>query len=124
MSNDGPLIKLEDFTTEVLGQIIKGVNNANAVATQHGALINPATMRSVRGDLVYDPDRPGNSMQEIEFDIAITAVEKSEGKAGAGVFVSVIGLGAQMKEGLENSTVSRIKFSVPVKLPSFGKNNS
>lgn len=120
MPNDISMIKLEDFITEVLGQIIKGVKNADAVAAEHEAIINPPAYRSTQGYLYHDVDHNiGNSIEEIEFDIAITAVEKSEGKAGAGIFVSVIGLGAQTKEGLENSTISRIKFSVPIKLPSF-----
>ena len=53
----------------------------------------------------------------IEFDVAVTAVEATgtEGKAG----ISVWSIGANMsgKTDKSNSTVSRVKFSVPVGLP-------
>lgn len=55
--------------------------------------------------------------QIIEFDIAVTASEGSEAKAGIGVFSGVIGLGTQAKMEGSNATLSRIKFSIPVLYP-------
>jgi hypothetical protein len=54
-----------------------------------------------------------NAPKDIEFDVAVSA--KLTGKAGGGMKVAVFGIGANLgaEEGSENSTVSRIKFSVP-----------
>jgi hypothetical protein len=119
MADNSSLVKLEDFITETLTQIIKGVKNANLVAEENGAVINPENaFRSNNGDILIDNSYSFKVVQEINFDIAITAAEKSDTKGGVGVFVSIIGIGAQLKDSMENSTMSRIKFSVPVKLPS------
>jgi hypothetical protein len=119
MSNNESMVNLEDFITETLTQIIKGVKNANTIAEENGAIINPHNAyRNSNGDILVSEDYIYNIAQEIEFDIAVTAAEKSDAKGGAGVFVSIVGIGAQLKDSTENSTISRVKFSVPVKLPS------
>jgi len=49
----------------------------------------------------------------IDFDIAVSA--KNSGKAGGGMKVAVFGIGANLgaEGGIENSTISRIRFSIP-----------
>jgi hypothetical protein len=120
MSDNSSLVKLEDFITETLTQIIRGVKNANVIAKEYGAIINPATAhRNSQGDLqVSSSQILTRPVQEIDFDIAITAAEKSDTKGGAGVFISIVGIGTQLRDSTENSTVSRIKFRVPIKLPT------
>ena len=51
----------------------------------------------------------------IEFDVAVSA--KNSGKTGGGLKVAVFGIGANLgtEGGSENSTISRIRFSVPTK---------
>ena len=53
----------------------------------------------------------------VDFDVAVTTSEGAEGKAGAGLFVAGIGLGAKGGVTAENSAISRVKFQVPVTLP-------
>lgn len=54
-----------------------------------------------------------NAPRKIEFDVAVSA--KLSGKAGGGMKVAVFGIGANLgaEEGSENSTISRIRFSIP-----------
>ena len=99
---------LETFIAEALRQIVKGVRQAQ----QHGDC-KGATINSKRRNL------PGSiEPAEIEFDVAVTVSEGSErqGKGTIGV-ASVIGVGGQVKSTTASSTVSRIKFSIPVVLP-------
>lgn len=55
--------------------------------------------------------------QIIEFDLAVSATEGTEAKAGIGIFAGAIGLGTQAKLDDNNVTVSRIKFSIPLLYP-------
>ena len=47
----------------------------------------------------------------------MVAAESKDIKGGVGIFVTGIGIGYQAKKQNENSTVSLVKFSVPVFLP-------
>nr|WP_314529070.1 hypothetical protein [uncultured Brevundimonas sp.] len=55
--------------------------------------------------------------REIEFDVAVTAAKSASGKANAGIKVMSLDIGAGGQVGSENSTVSRIKFTVPIVPP-------
>jgi hypothetical protein len=57
-------------------------------------------------------------VDEIEFDVAVTATEGTETKGGIGIMVGSIGLGAQGKSDRENTSVSRIRFRIPLVLPN------
>jgi hypothetical protein len=59
--------------------------------------------------------------QMIEFDIAVSTTEIKDIKGGVGIFVSGFGLGYQASKGISGSEISRIKFSIPVVLPSHVK---
>jgi len=110
-------MKLQEFVGETLKEIIAGVIEAQEYAAGQNAGVNPRSKhigepRSIRID-----DRTREALQNVEFDVAVTSTEGSETKAGAGIFVAAIGLGAQGRTDISSSTVSRIKFSVPVALP-------
>ncbi|HWN95440.1 MAG TPA: hypothetical protein VNT99_10440, partial [Methylomirabilota bacterium] len=57
-------------------------------------------------------------VQKIDFDVAVTAEKGSETKGGIGIHVGTIALGTQGRSENTNSTVSRIRFSIPMVLPS------
>lgn len=111
------LIQLDEFVTAVLTQLIKGVTTAQSEVQNQGAKINPegGTETSTGGYVIAKGAYP--VPQRIEFDIAVTATEsaKTEGKTGANV--AVIGASVQGTTDVSASTVSRIKFSIPVMLP-------
>lgn len=112
-------MKLEDFIFESITQIISGVKKAQDFASQNDATINPASLRQGKssGDLYYDEDtfRPA---QIIDFDVSVSIKEDGEVAGKAGVFVSVFKLGIEGKEGTQNLTSNRLKFSVPLMLPT------
>ena len=55
--------------------------------------------------------------QMLEFDVAVSASEGKEAKAGTGVWAGAVGVGTQAKLQDGSLSVSRIKFSVPVLFP-------
>ena len=113
-------MKLEDFVAETLMQIVKGVATAQQQAAERGAQINPSQLscRTDQGTVVLWDKRTGVLGQQVEFDVAVTAVEDKKTKGGVGVFVGPLALGSQGESGKVNQSVTRIKFSVPVLLPT------
>lgn len=56
-------------------------------------------------------------MQFIDFEVMIGKLDGTEGKVGLGVFLAGISIGAQGKAEIENQSVNKIKFTIPVIFP-------
>jgi hypothetical protein len=103
-------VKLKDFVTETLKEIFDGVVDAQEYCSRTGSGGEVASGTRYK-------TRDGTAAQSIEFDVAVTTTEGTETKGGIGVFVGPVGLGSQGKSDASNTSVSRIKFSVPVVFP-------
>ncbi len=55
--------------------------------------------------------------QMINFDVALTVTEGTGTKGGIGVVTGIFTLGSAGQSEAESSTVSRVKFAIPVVLP-------
>ena len=116
-------MNLEDFIAQSLSQIAKGIEKANDELSDSKAIVSP---KNITGVLKNHPSTYGtlklsndewSVVQNIEFDVAVTASQGSEAKAGAGISVGAITLGATGKEDNKNTSVSRMRFSIPMLLP-------
>ncbi len=59
-------------------------------------------------------DATGEShIQRVEFDVAVTVTEKSGGGGKAGIKVFSIELSGDISKGAEQSTASRVRFTIP-----------
>ena len=104
-------MELREFVKETLVAINMGVQDA---ITAHQALpdavgaINPVWGKDAGA---IGPDH----RQNVEFDVAVTVTDKSSvgGKAGIKIF-SVVDIGGEGSSALEQSSVSRIKFTIPI----------
>ncbi|MBN2024019.1 MAG: hypothetical protein JW809_14640 [Pirellulales bacterium] len=105
---------LETFVAESLRQIITGIQAAQQSPDCQEARINPATLKNKKARReVYLQETP----RLIEFDVALTVTEDKEKKAGVGVIAGAFGVGGQAQSTTSNTSVSRVKFSVPVVFP-------
>jgi hypothetical protein len=115
------MVELQEFIGETLKQVINGVTTAQEHAKQKGAKINPSNLSipsfQNSQDIVFIDTDTNVVARTIEFDVAITVSESESSKAGVGIFVGEIGIGAQGKSSGSNNTVSRIKFSLPILFP-------
>ena len=114
---------LRTFISQSLQEIIVGVRSAQEYLVQHptGAKVNP------RGITALKKDSKGTTqpfdmqtklpVHQVEFDVAVTVAQASEGKAGGGLLVAGLGIGGQKASSSESSSVSRIRFSVPIVWP-------
>ena len=109
------MLKLQEFVSDTITQIINGVKASQEKISDSGGVVNP-TSSSLKSDY-YEAGGTLTRVENIEFDVAVTVSEESEGKAGAGIFVAGFGLGAQEINSELSSSLSRIKFKVPVVFP-------
>lgn len=111
-------MKLEEFVSETLQQIISGVLEAQAFATRNAGAIVPdePIMGASNGQRLVS-QRDEVPIGEIEFDVAVAVDEGRSAQGGAGLFVGPIAIGTQGKENISNQSMNRIKFSVPLKFP-------
>ena len=119
------MITLEAFVTQTLTEIINGVIAAQANAATKQARVNPAglDLTTGQGGQRLCVRGSGQLVQEVHFDVAVTATEGTETKGSIGIFVGALGLGSQGQSDKERSMVSRISFDVPILLPAqLGKN--
>jgi hypothetical protein len=99
-------MELQDFIAETLKQVISGVKRAQESAIDLGAKVNP------RGGAMVE-------MRNVHFDVAVSTGEGTDKKGGIGVLVGPVGsVGSEDQSNAASSSRSRIKFSVPLKLPT------
>lgn len=110
-------MELKDFVAESIKQIIDGVNDASGHAKANGAVVNPQRWGWNSNVQVKYDQKTGAAIETIEFDVAVTASEGAATKGGIGVFMGAVNLGSQGESENSNSSVSRLKFSVPIVLP-------
>jgi hypothetical protein len=113
-------MELKEFISEALTQIVQGVQEAQAGVKDSGAEINPRVMGGIEYVAKHGgglETQNGNYAQIVEFDVAVTATEGKGTKGGIGIVAGAINLGSSGQSNTENSSVSKLKFKVPVALP-------
>jgi hypothetical protein len=114
-------MKLDEFIFESLKQVIDGIEKSQEYAEQKGAKISTENLNFIGAKngaaVVYKDSHSGEIVEKIDFDIAVSAKEGDKAKGGIGIHVGAIGIGAQGQVESENSTISRLKFSIPLHLP-------
>lgn len=112
-------MELKEFISATLQVIIEGVKEAQEMALENDAIINPSSTRTANdGDIDKIVTRTIHRVERITFDVAVTATEGTVTKGGAGISVGILKLGADGKSNAETQSLSRIKFKVGIKLPS------
>jgi len=106
---------LKDFIQETITSILDGISEASKT---HGDRVVPQLSIGdgdpLHGIMLAAPRL--EPVSNIEFDVAVTASDTTEGKVGAGIKVLDIGFGSDLSGERQRSTVSRIKFVVPIRL--------
>lgn len=111
-------MNLQDFIKTALTDIVAGVAEASKAAREHGASIGSMHLYGHVRENKIITDESSNPVATVEFDIALAEANSKDTKGGIGVYLGAVGLGSQGASHGEASTHSRIKFSVPVVLPS------
>jgi len=112
-------LDLKEFISDTLTQIAEGIRDAQARSGEHGAWISPVGPRMPTRDGAKTISATAGYayLDEIKFDVAITATEATAAGGHGGVKIFAASIGASGSLSSQNSAVSRIQFSVPIVLP-------
>jgi hypothetical protein len=114
-----PPMNLQEFVKGTLTQVVAGIREAQT-SNPDGWAIAPEI------DVNYDEaaklkilldDSSKQPIYLVEFDVAVTATEGKDTKGGIGVVAGIVNLGSQGASSESNSSISRVKFTVPIKMP-------
>lgn len=110
---------LKDFVAETLQQIVEGTKAAQNHIQQSGAAINPNLLGDYKEHAKHGLllSGTGKVAQLVQFDVALEVKEGTGTKGGIGVMAGLFALGTQGQSNAENSSLNRVKFSVPLSLP-------
>lgn len=111
-------MELKDFVSDVLSGIAQGIAEAQQkTSTLGGCLISPrhmvADQEAARRDSSYQIESLGDSLECVDFDIAVTTKMEGEAKGQAKVFV----VDAALNADIEHAHTSRVSFKVFVRWP-------
>lgn len=116
------MMELRDFVSGTIKQIISGIRDAQNCEETKGAKIIPTTYYAKPGESDLFDSKTHEPVFYLEFDIAVTASEGTQTKGGISVFSGAINLGTHGQSEKDNTTLSRIKFEVPIIFPHADQN--
>jgi hypothetical protein len=111
---------VKDFVAETLKQVIDGIKEAQEYAKINGATIEPEQYEHSRqmGEDRPPPTPLGKAKEkEMTFDIAVTAQESAGKEGKGGLKIPYVSVGGSLSSEQLNASVSRVRFSVDVRLP-------
>ncbi len=111
---------LEEFVSSALTQTARGIRKAQSDAADTGAWINPAGRMGgpEPGSTIEVDENILSRLDNVQFDVAVTASDEQRADAKAGLKIAVLGgLGASGGVSYQNTAVSRVQFRVPVVWP-------
>lgn len=106
-------MELKDFIKGAISDISNSVIELNNEFKDKDVIINPIA-DSVGGDKEYIYYRDGRQIQKIDFNLSVSASETVE--AGGGIKINVLKAGISNENN--NQTISTIRFSLSIVLPT------
>ncbi|HEY8749795.1 MAG TPA: hypothetical protein VIM11_17560 [Tepidisphaeraceae bacterium] len=110
---------LKEFVSETIKQIIDGVVAAQEYGRAKGARVNPLHLpvRNSHG-VMQSVNYRADVAHPVEFDVALSTSDGTQTKGGVGLIVGILTLGSSGQSKNDNEVVSRVKFTIPVVLPT------
>lgn len=108
---------LKTFIKTTLIQIGEAITESESELKNHDILVSPRFYQSDKYLPMYNPGNFQPSITMIDFDVAIT-VQEEKGKKGKAELsiASVFSVGGELGKENISSTISRVKFQIPVLL--------
>ena len=114
---------LEDFVAQSLTQLARGIIKANELLKDTNAKVSPAdicflgTDQKAYGQLA-DPNEVQPIVHLVEFDVALQVVDTGEKSGGINLGIAAVGIAGKGKSEHTQSSDSRIRFGIPMVLPT------
>jgi len=120
-------MELKEFIKQSIIEIAEAVEEANIYAKEKSLnlMVNPEHVyeadKDRRSYTMQDSEEEPNEtryLANIEFDVAVTTTGEVSGQAKAGIKIALFEIGANAGGVDTLKNVSRIKFTIPVGLPT------
>lgn len=122
-------MELQEFIKSSLVEISRGVLDASTALKDTDAIVSPENFkvnsensqafgRTKSGPSALDPESGTRVVHKVDFDIAVLVDESDKVNAGIKISVMSIGLTGGGESTTKSGSASRIKFSVPIVMPS------
>jgi hypothetical protein len=115
--NKEGVMELQEFITETLTQVIKGIKNSQEIAKKENAKISPSVHWAGNVTSFLKTNQGGELVSVIKFNISLSAHRDKKEGTKAGIFVTFAGISANLDEAKGNSSLSNIQFEIPVVWP-------
>lgn len=116
-------MRLSEFVTQTITELIDGVVAAQAYAKDKGAEVNPPHVNwsDTKQAFFVVPGSVGRDQSPlvtlIEFDVLLTTGKDEKAQGGIGVFAASLGVGVKGEAAERAETASRVKFQILARLP-------
>jgi hypothetical protein len=110
-------MELKEFITATMSAIVDATSELQTRYENDGILINPPSSQS--GTPVFQPDSAHYALrrvQNVSFDVAVTASSSISGGGSGGIKVFSAELGAKTEGAKSDERVSRVQFQIPLTL--------
>lgn len=112
-------MELKEFVMSTISQVIDAVEELNMRYEGKDAVVNPSGPHRLSGESLNMDTKSGNrQVTEIEFDLTVSVEESKDAGGKVNVLACVIGGDVSKSHAEGNSSVSRVRFTVPVMLPT------
>lgn len=117
-------MELSEFVKETLLQLIDGVQNAQDETQDSDAVINPRMVSDTDKLLTTIVRDESRLVQLVEFEVGLTSADLQSSKKGIGVMLGGLGIDGGVSKSGTQSTVTHIRFNIPIVLPSVDGGNT
>lgn len=117
-------MELSEFVKETLLQLIDGVRNAQSASEDTDAVINPRTLFNAEKLPTVTVRGERRLVQLVEFEVGLTSADLQSSKKGIGVMLGGLGVGGDAERSGTRSTVTHIRFNIPIVLPGVDVGNT
>lgn len=116
-------MEIKDFISETILQICQGMEDAKEKLAKYDAIVNPKVTCGNESSY-WIPKKHEHvalerRVQNVEMDIAVEVSENcEEGGVAKLTIPSILSIGGDGKSGIEQRTINRVHFTIPVCLPT------
>lgn len=111
-------MELKEFIKSTIPQIIDSVSDLNEEYKDKDATINPLSYVRIKDMQSIQTASGERLLTNVEFDLTVSIDESKNTDGKVNVMSCVIGGGASKSHTEGNSSISRVRFNVPVVLPA------
>ncbi len=116
-------MELKDFVKETLLQITQGIKEAQEATEEYSRGLNPSSYNSGENYNHATIKNKKYPIQDVEFEVALTASTEEGNKSGIGVAFGAFAIGGNKNSGEKNVSVTNIKFTIPAVFPTVDSEN-